>query len=154
MALYYLDTSALVKCYAQEDGTDWMLALLKSPQVHTFTTVRLAGPELVAALFRKGRTGELPRAIVHYLVQDFKADWQLLYAILDINAQVTDLAMQLVEKHGLRGYDAVHLATATSLHSVRRAATLPDLIFLAADNDLLQAAETEGLLTENPNRYT
>ena len=130
-----------------------MRTLVQSPQPHRFAMVRLAGPELVAALFRKVRTGELFRAVVHHLVQDFKADWQRLYDILEINAAITDRAMALAEKHGLRGYDAVHLAAATLLHESRRASHLPDMIFLAADNDLLQAAAAEGLRTDNPNSY-
>ncbi len=79
MPLYYLDTSVLVKCYARESGSAWMRALVESPPLHPLTTVRLAGPELVAALVRKVRTGELPRSVVRHLIQAFKADWERLY---------------------------------------------------------------------------
>lgn len=153
MTTYYLDTSVLVKCYVREIGADWMRALVQSPQPHHFTMVRLAGPELVAALFRKVRTGELSRAVAHRSAQDFKVDWQRLYDILEINAAISDRAMTLAERHGLRGYDAVHLACAVLLHETRRANHLPDLIFLAADDTLLQAADVEGLRTDNPNQY-
>lgn len=153
MTTYYLDTSALVKCYAREQGTDWMRGLVKSPHAHFFSTVRLSGPELVAALFRKLRTRELPRAVVLRLVQEFKADWQGLYDVLEVNTAVCERAMALVEQHGLRGYDAVHLAAAMIAHEVRRASHLPDLIFLAADDDLLHAAAAEGLRTDNPNHH-
>ena len=52
MASYYLDTSALVKCYALEAGTTWMNALREPDAGHTLYTVRLTGPELIAALSR------------------------------------------------------------------------------------------------------
>jgi hypothetical protein len=61
--------------------------------------------------------------------------------------------MILAEEYGLRGYDAVHLASALLPHQSRCERHLPDLIFLAADEDLLQAAATEGLSTDNPNHY-
>ena len=85
MAAYYLDTSALVKCYVRESGTDWMRTLVQSRPLQFFATVRLAGPELVAALFRKVRTGELLRGIVHQMAQDFKSDWQARYNIIKTN---------------------------------------------------------------------
>ncbi|MGC9397247.1 MAG: type II toxin-antitoxin system VapC family toxin [Anaerolineae bacterium] len=153
MAAYYLDTSALVKRYARERGTAWVTTLTTPSLAHDLYTVRLAGPETIAALFRKVRTGELPRATALRLAQDFKEDWKWQYQVLEINAKLSDRAMTLAEKHGLRGYDAVHLAAALLLHETRRAAHLLDMIFLAADDDLLQAAKTEGLSTDNPDHY-
>lgn len=59
MAVYYLDTSALVKRYALESGTTWIASLTDPAVGHDIYTVRLTGPEMVAALFRKARTGEI-----------------------------------------------------------------------------------------------
>ena len=56
--------------------------------------------------------------------------------------------MALTQQHRLRAYDAVQLATA-----IAAAAVLPGLAFVAADNDLLDAAQAEGLTAENPNNY-
>jgi len=153
MTTYYLDTSALVKGYAYETGSDWMQAVLHTPETHLFYTVRLAGPEMIAALYRKVRTRELSRSIAARLARDFKTDWKRRYRILEIDAEIGNRAMELAEKHSLRGYDAVHLAAALLLHETRREAHLPDMIFLAADDDLLQAAKTGGLSVDNPNHY-
>lgn len=153
MIPYYLDTSALVKGYAYETGSNWVQGLLHTPQTHVFYTVRLAGPEMIAALYRKVRTRELSPAIAARLAQDFKTDWKRRYRILEIDAEIGDRAMELAEKHSLRGYDAVHLAAALLLHESRRVMHLSDMIFLAADDELLQAAGVEGLSTDNPNHY-
>jgi len=153
MDAYYLDTSALVKRYTRERGTIWITALTAPDQAHDLYTVRLTGPEMIAALFHKMRTGELPRTTTIHLAQDFKNDWKWQYQVLEVNAVLSERAMTLAEKHGLRGYDAVHLAAALLLHESRRASERPDMIFLAADEDLLQAANTEGLRTDNPNHY-
>jgi hypothetical protein len=61
--------------------------------------------------------------------------------------------MTLAETHGLRGYDAVHLAAALEVEAVRVARQLPSLVFISADNDQLLAAGAEGLHVENPNSY-
>lgn len=154
MTTYYLDTSALVKCYVRESGTTWIRDLVLAPQLHVFYTVRLAGPELVAALFRKARTNEISHAGAGRLAQGFKVDWRRRYRILEVNAEISDSAMELVEIHGLRGYDAVHLATTLLLHRTYRAHQLPDIVFLAADDTLLQAAALEGLCADNPNCHS
>jgi hypothetical protein len=50
MTAYYLDTSALVKRYASECGTAWITALADPERGHDLYTVRLTGPEMIAAL--------------------------------------------------------------------------------------------------------
>lgn len=154
MLSYYLDTSALVKRYALETGTDWITALIDSAKAYDLYTVRLTGPEMIAALFRKARVRELPYVVAIHLARDFRNDWKWRYNIVEINAAISDQAMILAEKHNLRGYDVVHLAAALLLQQSRRTTHLPDLVFLAADNDLLRAAEVEGLRTDNPNHYS
>ncbi len=152
MNVYYLDTSALVKRYAHERGTAQITTLVKDSSCDLYT-VRLTGPEMIAALYRKARVGDLPQAVVTRLAQEFREDWNWRYQILEINAARSDYAMDLAEKHSLRGYDAIHLAAALALHATRCANHLPDLVFLAADEALLHAATTEGLVVENPNDY-
>jgi hypothetical protein len=44
------------------------------------------------------------------------------------------------------------LAAATLLHHRRQQIGLPPLIFVSADEELLAAAQAEGLVTENPNQ--
>jgi hypothetical protein len=153
MAVYYLDTSALVKRYAQEVGTNWILNLTDRVAGHDLYTVRITGPEIIAALFRKVRVGEISQGDAGLFVTNFRLDWQHQYQILEIGPEISDLAMELAEEHGLRGYDAVHLASALRLQEVRSTLGLATLTFISADKDQLQIAVTEGLLVENPNNY-
>jgi hypothetical protein len=61
--------------------------------------------------------------------------------------------MVLAERHGLRGYDSVHLAAALTLHERRQANGLAPLTFVSADNAQRTAAASEGLAVENPNDH-
>ena len=61
--------------------------------------------------------------------------------------------MRLAEKHGLRGYDAVHLAAAVMLQIVRVEMELPPMAFVSADDDLNAAAQEEGLSVDDPNTH-
>lgn len=155
MASYYLDTSALVKRYAREQGSAWVRALADPDARHALYTIRLTGPELVAALARKARTGEMTGANASDAIRAFRADWdgrgRTRYRILAAGAIATQRAMDLVERHGLRGYDATHLAVALIVADVRRRQGLPALIFVSADNGQRQAAAAEGLPVDDPN---
>lgn len=153
MATYYWDTSALVKRYAQETGSQWVRRLTDPAATHDLYTVRITGPEMVAAVFRKVRMGHLSPLGATKLTNDFHLHWQQQYQIIELTVSVTDLAMTLAETHGLRGYDAVHLAAALTLHDLRQTMNLPSLILVSADLEQVQAALKEGLLVENPNDY-
>jgi hypothetical protein len=61
--------------------------------------------------------------------------------------------MELAERHGLRGYDAVHLAAAGGVQAAHAARGLPPLTFVSADRQQLQVAQAEGLTTDNPDTY-
>jgi len=151
---YYLDTSALVKRYAQETGTAWVINLTAPANGHDIYIVRIAGPEMIAALFRKVRTREITQVDAVRAAANFRTDFRAQYQIAEVTTSLTELAMELAEKHGLRGYDAVHLAAAVELHTVRDGMELPPLTFISADNDLNTAAQAEGLVTDDPNTYS
>lgn len=153
MAAYYLDTSALVKRYAREAGTDWILDLTDVTAEHDLYTVRVTGPELIAALFRKVRRGEVPPDEARRSAVNFRIDWQQQYQIVEVTALVANGAMELAERHGLRGYDAVHLASAVALQQVRDTVGLPALTFVSSDIRQRETASVEGFLVEDPNEH-
>lgn len=153
MATYYLDTSALVKRYTREQGTVWVQDLVARRHNHDLYTVRLAGPEAVAALYRKARVGTVSAIDAARSSHAFRRHWQRRLLIVEVTAMMADRAMDIAAAHGLRGYDAVHLAAALTVEDVRRASVLPALTFVSADDDQRLAALAEGLLVENPNAY-
>jgi uncharacterized protein len=151
VASYYLDTSALVKRYTREQGTAWIVGLTTPHGGHNLFTVRLTGPELIAALTRKARMGGLAVVDAERRARAFRRHWQRRYLILEVTGPLADRAMDVAAAHGLRGYDAVHLAAALTVEDARRSAGLPTLTFVSADDDQRQVALAEGLLAENPN---
>jgi hypothetical protein len=61
--------------------------------------------------------------------------------------------MALIHAHPLRGFDAIQLATALVLEDDLKRSGLPGITFVCADNNLCNAAKTEGLTTDNPNDH-
>ncbi|MBI4673449.1 MAG: type II toxin-antitoxin system VapC family toxin [Chloroflexi bacterium] len=153
MSAYYLDTSALVKRYIQETGTDWVSNLTHPSVGHDLFLGRLAGPELIAAVTRRARGGHLLAEESTRAIANFRADWQGQYNVIEFDETIADLAMTLAAKHGLRGYDSVHIATALRLQEIRESMEESPVIFVSADVEQLDAARKEGLAVENPNDY-
>jgi predicted nucleic acid-binding protein len=153
LTVYYFDTSALVKRYAEEAGTAWVLETTNPNAGQDIYIVRITAPEMIAALFRKIRTGEATQEVASRAAESFKNDFRSQYQILDVNEDIVERAMTMAQRHGLRGYDAVQLAAAYELYVVHNetGSNLPT--FISADNDLDQAAESEGLEVDNPNAH-
>lgn len=88
-------------------------------------------------------------AAVDLLAKHIKAD----YRLVGTTPGILDRAVRLTQTHRLRGYDSVQLATAAITHETLLNAGLMGLMFVAADSDLLSAAEREGLPSQNPLQH-
>jgi predicted nucleic acid-binding protein len=134
----YLDTSALVKRFLFEPGSARVRGLTESSRDIAIATVGYA--EIYAALNRKRRDGDLSRAEYNQAAERFEMHWRSYFRV-PLHDDILDLARALTERHPLRGFDAIHLASALSL----RQALDEEIAFAAADHRLLQAAASEGL---------
>jgi predicted nucleic acid-binding protein len=130
----YLDSSSLVKVYVQEPGTEVVRGLLL--QAATATTSVIAYAEVRAALARlRWERGLATRAFAE-AKRLFEQDWHMFVAI-DVSPAVCRLAGMFAERHRLRGFDALHLA---SFHQVLERAADDDVQFSSADDRLTRAA--------------
>ena len=147
---YYLDTSARVKRYAQEDGSARVQALCEDGDTAK-AIAHIGMVEAVAALHKKQRTGELSEERCIQLVEDFLRDAENLdYVFVSIDERVVNQAVDLAQQHPLKGYDAVHLACALMVSDYYLDAPDSNMTFVAADGNLLEYARAEGLETECP----
>jgi hypothetical protein len=144
---YFLDASALVKAYIHEAGSRWVRQVLGRKTTKAFISP-LSGAEVLAAIARKQRLGELDLATRDRIAAVFRKDYRHRYAHAALTASVIEEAMALVLAHPLRAYDAVQLASARLLRAA--SAQLRPLLFVCADSALLRVAHHLGLATENP----
>jgi predicted nucleic acid-binding protein len=152
MSHFYLDASAVVKRYSPETGSAWVKALTDPPAGHTIVLGEITLAEVAAALAAKHRAldGITQRERDDALAL-FLSHCDTEYELIALNRFIIDQAVNLTQNHKLRGYDAVQLATALAANEALIAASLPGLTFVAADRDLLTAANAEGLDAEDPN---
>lgn len=116
-------------------------------------TSQLTVIEMTCALARRLREGTLAAPVYTTLSTAFDYDILHKYHLVELTQLTLDTARQLANKHPLRAYDAVQLATAWLIQQELQQAGKPALTFLAADSRLVSSAQAEGLLAEDPNRH-
>lgn len=153
MSVAYLDTSALLKRYVTETGSDWVRAYLTSTTAPAVFMSYLTVVEATCAFARRLRDGTLLPADHATAVQAFDYDITYRYNLVDITPVTIDAARRLANQHPLRAYDAVQLATAWLSNQELLSAGEQPLTFVCADDRLIAVAQTEGLLTDNPSHH-
>jgi predicted nucleic acid-binding protein len=151
LAGYFFDTSALVKLYHQEVGTEIVEAIVQTEGARVFIS-RLSRAETISAFAIKVRTVALDRQDVHFLLRQFRKD--ISKGVLDVRSigepEFADTE-QLIERYGfdlrLRALDGLQLAVARALRNQR----FVDY-FVASDKILCKVAALEGFAVINPER--
>lgn len=146
MGLYYLDTSALVKLYVRELGTEEMIRLASPSSGHRLAVLALARIEFRAAVRQRERKGDVPHDAAQALIARMEQHLQNLYLVQLVTEAVVEEAAALVDRHTLRAYDAVQLAGCLALRSRLRESPS----FVCFDRQLVRAAEQEGLTVFDP----
>ena len=137
--ILYLDASALVKSYVDEPGTEEVrLAIEEAGAVGTHMISRV---EVSAALAKAVRTRALNEREAAECLARFRKDWPDLIR-LGVSEMLMAHADRLAWDHGLRGYDAVHLAAA----DLWQVALGEEVTFAVLDAKLWYAARVIGLL--------
>lgn len=154
MSIYYADSSALVKRYVAETGSSWMQSLCDPASGHIIALAHIGLVEIAAALGVKHRQRLLLPDVYDGLLQDIQQDARDQYWLIDVDQTMVVHAIVLTRRHKLRGYDAVHLACALFMRDTLRDHGLPAPVLLSADQELLDAAQAEGLAVDNPNAHS
>ncbi|MDA2924887.1 type II toxin-antitoxin system VapC family toxin [Acidobacteria bacterium AH-259-L09] len=136
--ILYLDTSALVKVYVQETGSREIKPLVEEAEV--LATSRIAYVEARAAFARKFRERGLSVRKYRSMVEDLDQDWES-YFVMDVSDSLLKAAGSLAEKHALRAFDAIHLASSLIL----RKQTGRTVRFSCFNERLVSAAQEHGL---------
>jgi predicted nucleic acid-binding protein len=153
MAAFFLDTSAVVKRYIQEAGTAWVQGIADPAASHLIYLARITAVEMSSAVIPRQRGGTLSAQDAASTLQQFRHDLVSGYRIIEVIPSLLSSAALLVEKHGLRAYDAVQLAAAVGLNNRRVAAGTDAVTLIPADQELNTAAIAEGLPVEDPNSH-
>jgi len=136
--ILYCDTSALIKRYVEEEGTD-TVDRLWSESLDIATSV-IAFAETAAAFSRKLREGVLTEKEYTSTLRIFKTDFDS-FILIPITTSLNLTIERLVRLYPLRGFDAIHLSSAL----IFRDSGSVSVHFACFDRPLNEAALREGL---------
>ena len=137
--MVYLDTSSLVKLYVEEIDSEKIRNFAHNAAA--VSTSKIAYAEARAAFARKRKEEEFSLKILRRIVEDLNRDWES-YFVIEITDGLIRFAGDIAEKYLLRGFDAIHLASAVHLKNKISS----DIHFSSYDTRLNQSAEKEGIL--------
>ncbi len=147
MTLYFCDTSAIIKLYHNEAGTDQMENIFNDIQsdmiISELTTV-----EFYSALTKKVRTGEITNEAKNEAARNFRKDCQERFVVIPLDSGTMKDARTIINQHGtqfsIRTLDAIQLAVCMKEQSSY------DLRFACSDLHLIRICELEGIMAINP----
>jgi uncharacterized protein len=159
--ILYVDSSALVKCYLRERGTDVMIERLRAgdrpfSSLLTFAEVHRALAKRFLRLRPRGESAEKARRAFESASDASHLDWMFSLNVVEITTQTLSHLPDLVERFDvLKASGAVHLASALWLRdkSLWPSSSQEDdqrVEFAVADQDLGRVARACGLAVFDP----
>ena len=138
----YLDTSAWMKLYVPEFGSERVESLIAAADRCASHLITYA--EMRAAFAKAQRMRRMDQATKDSAVASFEADWRTCQ-VMEATHPLIRRAGDLADRFGLRGYDSVHLAAAEAISLL----LMPEpLAFVCFDERLCDAARALGMRTD------
>ena len=146
MASYYFDTSALLKFYIQEEGSEVVADLMENIGSDGISILDITLLELRSAVRRRERQEDMSEREANRTIDKIRQDETSVYVVQSLDSSVTEEAIRVLDTHPLKTLDALQLAGCLV---IGRRMSEP-LTFVCADTRLNDAVRLEGLVTLNP----
>lgn len=138
--ILFCDTSALVKLYIVEAGSEELKARI--PEAEAVSVCRIAWAEAHAALSRRAREVPGDTIVIEQARTALAADWPH-FVVMEIDQALVELAGEYADAFALRGYDSIQLAAAFQAGRIARS----PVFFACFDARLNKAASLLGMVT-------
>lgn len=141
----FFDTSALVKRYYDEPGSEVVDSLVESEDTKVVLTA-IAVVETVSAFRRKYNRDDIPEKAVDELLAAFFDEALSDFLIVPTEEALLTHSFDLILERDLRTLDSLQLSAALSVSG-----EVEEMTFVCADQELVSVAEDRGLNTLNPD---
>jgi predicted nucleic acid-binding protein len=136
---YFFDTSAVVKIYHQETGSDRIFPLYRDGE--TIVISELSKVEFLSTIHKKLRTGEITADTLEAVRDRFLNDCSARFVVVHVASFIVDAALDFLNKHArinhLFSLDALQIATLSVVAE-------KDITFVCADKRLTALVKTVG----------
>ena len=136
--ILFCDSSALVKLYVQEEGSD--AVALHATASESLAVCRITWVEVMSTLARRSRERAQDTTTLATARRRFADDWPR-HLCLELTPELAELAGDYAEAFALRAYDSIQLAAA----EIARRSLTGELRFACYDIRLSKAARVLGL---------
>ena len=136
----YFDSSSIVKWFFDEPFME-LAREIRDKTTSAFTSF-ISFPEVMSAINRAWREGRCLKSDMELVRDEFVRIWPD-FRWIKVDERLIHQAGQLIFRHNLRGFDAVHMASALLLMEDGNGV---DLFFSSFDRNLNRAAQKEGFL--------
>jgi predicted nucleic acid-binding protein len=137
--ILFCDTSALIKLYIIEAGSDELKARML--EAEAVAVCRIAWAEAHAALSRHARDVPEDAPVIEQAKAALAADWPH-FVVLDIDQALVERAGDYADTFALRGYDSIQLAAAFEAGRISQS----PIFFACFDTRLNKAAKLLGMI--------
>lgn len=145
MQSLFFDTSALVKRYYDEPGTEAVDRLIESEETKVVLTA-ITVIEAVSAFRRKYNRDDIPEKVVDELLTAFFDEALSSFLIVSTEEALFTHSFDLILEDDLRTLDSLQLSAALAVSK-----QVEDIAFVSADQELVSVANDRGLETLNPD---
>ncbi len=144
--IYFCDTSAIIKLYHAEIGTDYMESIFDDNQCAIMIS-ELTLVEFDSSVSKKVRTGNISASAKNEAIKNFKIDCQNRFLVNPLDSRIIRSARKIINKYGnklsIRTLDALQLGSCLVEEQ-------EGLHFVCADSHLNKICKLEGVSTINP----
>ena len=136
--ILFCDTSALLKLYIVEAGSDALKVLVQ--EAEAVAVCRIAWTEAYAALSRRAREVPEDNSLIEQAKATLACDWPH-FVVLEIDQPLVELAGEYADTFALRGYNSIQLAAAFEAGRISQT----PIFFACFDTRLNKAAKLLGM---------
>ena len=149
MPIFYLDTSAVMKRYRSETGSDVVAELFgKLANSNALATSELTVLEMNSALARLLESRQMTQGEYQKTLDRFARDIDLYgLTVMPVHSELVTEAISVVRGYSLRALDALHFTSAMT------ASELPgnqNLYMVSADRKIIEVCVRHGIPSLNP----
>lgn len=136
--ILFCDTSALLKLYIVETGSDAVRAQVS--EAEAVAVCRIAWAEAHAALSRRAREVQEDAPVIEQAKAALARDWPH-YLVMEVDQKLVERAGNYADTFALRGYDSIQLAAAFETGRISQS----PICFACFDVRLNKAASVLGM---------
>jgi predicted nucleic acid-binding protein len=150
VSCYFLESTAFVKLFVQEPGTDALIRLMEAVEDNRKLIAASTPLEIYAAIRRRERAGSISTENANAALEILRIEAARMVQE-PLNPAVLEAARQLVDRTELRWPDALQLGAAIVAREMFQGT---EIIFVSSSSGLLEAAKTDGFAVLDPVNET